>query len=190
MQFSFQHLNIYFSFLHKATKTSGLRPMEQKDTKAVQELINTYLKQFNLAPVMDEEEVAHWFLPREHIIDTFVVEVKHSLTTSRTCMWMLLVKNYYQHQVFWNAVEIWSHDSTFCSSYCILMVRKCLFECHKLHCSYNFLKKSFEISKYHLRVLEVLCQRTLHIFKTTFPHSVCLPDPCYFSREVTVIVQY
>lgn len=52
--------------------------MEQKDTKAVQELINTYLKQFNLAPVMDEEEVAHWFLPRDHIIDTYVVEVKYA----------------------------------------------------------------------------------------------------------------
>lgn len=50
--------------------------MEQKDIKAVQELINSYLKQFNLAPVMDEEEVAHWFLPQDHIIDTFVVEVK------------------------------------------------------------------------------------------------------------------
>uniref|UniRef100_A0A2K5PRA3 Glycylpeptide N-tetradecanoyltransferase n=1 Tax=Cebus imitator TaxID=2715852 RepID=A0A2K5PRA3_CEBIM len=56
------------------TKTSGLRPMEPKDIKSVRELTNTYLKQFHLAPVMDEEEVAHWFLPREHIIDTFVVE--------------------------------------------------------------------------------------------------------------------
>lgn len=83
MQFSFstsQHL--FFFCYNKATKTSGLRPMEQKDTKAVQELINTYLKQFNLAPVMDEEEVAHWFLPRDHIIDTYVVEVKRALTTS------------------------------------------------------------------------------------------------------------
>lgn len=61
---------------NKVTKTSGLRPMEPKDVKAVRELINSYLKQFHLAPVMDEEEVAHWFLPREHIIDTFVVEVK------------------------------------------------------------------------------------------------------------------
>ncbi|XP_021097747.1 glycylpeptide N-tetradecanoyltransferase 2 isoform X4 [Heterocephalus glaber] len=60
--------------LPDVTKTSGLRPMEPKDIKAVQELINSYLKQFHLAPVMDEEEVAHWFLPREHIIDTFVVE--------------------------------------------------------------------------------------------------------------------
>lgn len=53
--------------------------MERKDIKAVQELINNYLKQFNLAPVMDEEEVAHWFLPQDHIIDTFVVEVRESL---------------------------------------------------------------------------------------------------------------
>ncbi|KAF4023215.1 hypothetical protein G4228_015297 [Cervus hanglu yarkandensis] len=60
--------------LPDVTKTSGLRPMEPRDIKAVQELTNTYLKQFHLAPVMDEEEVAHWFLPQEHIIDTFVVE--------------------------------------------------------------------------------------------------------------------
>ncbi|XP_032662233.1 glycylpeptide N-tetradecanoyltransferase 2 isoform X3 [Chelonoidis abingdonii] len=67
--------------LPDATKTSGLRPMEQKDIKAVQELINSYLKQFNLAPVMDEEEVAHWFLPQDHIIDTFVVESSNGILT-------------------------------------------------------------------------------------------------------------
>ncbi|XP_040306888.1 glycylpeptide N-tetradecanoyltransferase 2 [Herpailurus yagouaroundi] len=60
--------------LPDATKTSGLRPMEPRDIKAVRDLTNTYLKQFHLAPVMDEEDVAHWFLPQEHIIDTFVVE--------------------------------------------------------------------------------------------------------------------
>lgn len=75
--------------------------MEQKDTKAVQELINAYLKQFNLAPVMDEEEVAHWFLPRDHIIDTYVVEVKHALTTSWMYMWMPLAESSYQPS-FWN----------------------------------------------------------------------------------------
>ena len=71
------HLPTLFCFHHnKATKTSGLRPMEPRDVRAVRDLTNTYLKQFHLAPVMDEEEVAHWFLPQEHIIDTFVVEVK------------------------------------------------------------------------------------------------------------------
>ncbi|XP_037702571.1 glycylpeptide N-tetradecanoyltransferase 2 isoform X2 [Choloepus didactylus] len=63
------------------TKTSGLRPMEPKDIKAVRELINSYLKQFHLAPVMDEAEVAHWFLPQEHIIDTFVVESSNGKLT-------------------------------------------------------------------------------------------------------------
>ncbi|XP_061443747.1 glycylpeptide N-tetradecanoyltransferase 2 isoform X3 [Rhineura floridana] len=67
--------------LPDATKTSGLRPMERKDIKAVQELINNYLKQFHLAPVMDEEEVAHWFLPQDHIIDTFVVESSNGILT-------------------------------------------------------------------------------------------------------------
>ncbi|XP_038653883.1 glycylpeptide N-tetradecanoyltransferase 2 isoform X2 [Scyliorhinus canicula] len=55
-------------------KTMGLRPMEQKDVKRVQELLFNYLKQFELAPVMSEEEVIHWLLPRENIIDTYVVE--------------------------------------------------------------------------------------------------------------------
>ncbi|XP_043923442.1 glycylpeptide N-tetradecanoyltransferase 2 isoform X2 [Protopterus annectens] len=55
-------------------KTAGLRSMERKDVKGVQELLRNYLKQFHLAPVMDEEEVTHWFLPRANIIDTYVVE--------------------------------------------------------------------------------------------------------------------
>ncbi|XP_030177735.1 glycylpeptide N-tetradecanoyltransferase 2 isoform X2 [Lynx canadensis] len=67
--------------LPDATKTSGLRPMEPRDIKAVRDLTNTYLKQFHLAPVMDEEDVAHWFLPQEHIIDTFVVESCTTLLT-------------------------------------------------------------------------------------------------------------
>ncbi|RXM29223.1 Glycylpeptide N-tetradecanoyltransferase 2 [Acipenser ruthenus] len=57
-----------------ATKTAGLRTMEKKDVKQVQELLEKYLKQFHLGPVMDEEEVTHWFLPQENIIDTYVVE--------------------------------------------------------------------------------------------------------------------
>lgn len=69
---------VLFFTLIKVTKTSGLRPMEPRDIKEVRELTNSYLKRFHLAPVMDEEEVAHWFLPQEHIIDTFVVEVKRS----------------------------------------------------------------------------------------------------------------
>lgn len=50
--------------------------MEHRDISAVHKLLTEYLKQFHLTPVMSREEVEHWFLPQENIIDTFVVEVR------------------------------------------------------------------------------------------------------------------
>ncbi|PIO26867.1 hypothetical protein AB205_0075960 [Aquarana catesbeiana] len=55
--------------------------MERKDVTMVQHLLNHYLSQFNLAPVMDEEEVLHWFLPQDNIIDTYVVESSNGVLT-------------------------------------------------------------------------------------------------------------
>lgn len=50
--------------------------MTKKDVPLVHRLLREYLSQFNLVPVMNQEEVAHWLLPQENIIDTYVVEVK------------------------------------------------------------------------------------------------------------------
>lgn len=73
------HLTQAFSLLPfapiKSTKTPGLRPMERRDIPQVTELLQKYLKRFQLAPTMGEQEVAHWFLPQDNIIDTYVVEV-------------------------------------------------------------------------------------------------------------------
>uniref|UniRef100_A0A8B9SHF1 Glycylpeptide N-tetradecanoyltransferase n=1 Tax=Anas platyrhynchos TaxID=8839 RepID=A0A8B9SHF1_ANAPL len=60
--------------LPETPKTPGLRPMEHKDISAVHKLLTEYLKHFHLTPIMSREEVEHWFLPQENIIDTFVVE--------------------------------------------------------------------------------------------------------------------
>ncbi|XP_043911055.1 glycylpeptide N-tetradecanoyltransferase 1 [Protopterus annectens] len=60
--------------LPETYKTSGLRTMENKDIPMVHKLLTEYLKQFHLTPVMSKDEVEHWFLPRENIIDTYVVE--------------------------------------------------------------------------------------------------------------------
>lgn len=49
--------------------------MERRDIGQVTELLQKYLRRFQLAPSMGEEEVAHWFLPQDNIIDTYVVEV-------------------------------------------------------------------------------------------------------------------
>lgn len=58
--------------------------MTVKDVPAVHRLLNEYLSLFNLVPVMSPEEVQHWLLPQENIIDTFVVEVLHSLNPKNT----------------------------------------------------------------------------------------------------------
>ena len=39
-----------------------------------------YLNKFNLAPIFTEEEFIHWFVPREGIIDSFVVEQDGTIT--------------------------------------------------------------------------------------------------------------
>lgn len=49
--------------------------MTKKDVPVVNRLLREYLSQFNLVPVMNQEEVAHWLLPQENIIDTYLVEV-------------------------------------------------------------------------------------------------------------------
>ncbi|KAG5854814.1 hypothetical protein ANANG_G00041760 [Anguilla anguilla] len=48
--------------------------MTRKDVPEVHRLLQEYLRQFNLAPVMSCEEVEHWLTPQENIVDTFVVE--------------------------------------------------------------------------------------------------------------------
>lgn len=68
-------------------KTPGLRPMEHKDISAVHKLLTEYLKQFHLTPVMSREEVEHWFVPQENIIDTFVVEVRGSSRMGAVLSW-------------------------------------------------------------------------------------------------------
>ncbi|MFT7799095.1 glycylpeptide N-tetradecanoyltransferase 1-like [Arapaima gigas] len=61
--------------LPETPKTPGLRPMTRQDVPVVHALLQQYLRQFHLVPVMSPEEVEHWLLPRENIIDTYVVEV-------------------------------------------------------------------------------------------------------------------
>ncbi len=54
--------------------TPGLRPMRVSDVPQVAELLNTYLAKYKLAPVMNQEEVAHWLLPVPDVVNTFVAD--------------------------------------------------------------------------------------------------------------------
>lgn len=65
--------------LPENTSTKGLRPMERKDIPEVKDLLTRYLARFDLAPIMDTEEVDHWLLGKEgtgeKVVWTYVVEV-------------------------------------------------------------------------------------------------------------------
>ncbi|XP_048035462.1 glycylpeptide N-tetradecanoyltransferase 1b [Megalobrama amblycephala] len=60
--------------LPEMTKTAGLRPMTVQDVLVVQALLREHLKAFHLSPVLTLEDVKHWLLPQDGVIDTYVVE--------------------------------------------------------------------------------------------------------------------
>lgn len=67
---------IKLSKLPEKPQIPGLRKLEEKDLKQVHLLLSENLKQFDLVPLFDLNEMAHWFLPIPNVIDSYVVEVK------------------------------------------------------------------------------------------------------------------
>ncbi|XP_075492766.1 glycylpeptide N-tetradecanoyltransferase 1-like isoform X1 [Primulina tabacum] len=56
------------------TSIPGFRKMERHDLPAVTRLLRNYLKQFVVAPDFDENDVEHWMLPQENVVDSYLVE--------------------------------------------------------------------------------------------------------------------
>jgi len=52
----------------------GLRPMELRDVSTVHKLLNTYLGTRKVHMQFTEAEINHFFLPRENVINSYVVE--------------------------------------------------------------------------------------------------------------------
>ena len=52
----------------------NVRPMEEKDVKAVTKLLNEYLKRFEVRLKFSEKEIAHMLIPQENLIHSYVVE--------------------------------------------------------------------------------------------------------------------
>ncbi|XP_077406405.1 glycylpeptide N-tetradecanoyltransferase 2-like [Vanacampus margaritifer] len=70
-----------FYRLPESTKTAGLRPMTKNDTGRAHKLLQANLSKFHLKASWSLEEVAHWLLPRENVIDTYVVEADDGVLT-------------------------------------------------------------------------------------------------------------
>lgn len=58
------------------TKTPGLRPVTKEDLAGIHSLLQSNLHKFHLSPILSLQEIEHWLLPRENVIDAYVVEVK------------------------------------------------------------------------------------------------------------------
>ncbi|XP_044034402.1 glycylpeptide N-tetradecanoyltransferase 1-like isoform X2 [Siniperca chuatsi] len=63
-----------FNRLPEVTKTPGLRPVTKEDVAGIWSLLQANLRRFHLSPILSMQEVEHWLLPRENVIDTYVVE--------------------------------------------------------------------------------------------------------------------
>ncbi|KAL4222954.1 glycylpeptide N-tetradecanoyltransferase [Mactra antiquata] len=66
--------------LPDSTKVPGFRPFTPADVTDTFRLLSKYLSDLDLAPVFTEEEFRHWFIPRNGIIDSYVVENNGTIT--------------------------------------------------------------------------------------------------------------
>ncbi|KAG3110654.1 Glycylpeptide N-tetradecanoyltransferase 1 [Phytophthora idaei] len=60
--------------LPETTSVPGFRAMQKKDVAQVTALLKTYLAKFDLVQQYDQNDVAHWMLPRQGVINAYVVE--------------------------------------------------------------------------------------------------------------------
>ncbi|KAG0719453.1 Glycylpeptide N-tetradecanoyltransferase 2 [Chionoecetes opilio] len=67
------------------TATRGFRRLQPQDVDSCHQLLQTYLKRFDLSPVFNREQFIHWFLPQDKIIDSYVVETGGKVTGEAQC---------------------------------------------------------------------------------------------------------
>lgn len=76
--------------LPDSTVTPGFRKMESRDVPAVTRLLSNYLSQFIVAPDFDANDVEHWLLPTENVVDSYVVESPESHEITDFCSFYTL----------------------------------------------------------------------------------------------------
>lgn len=52
----------------------GIRPMVKQDVKGVHTLLSDYLQKFEVHLHFNQDEIAHFLLPRDNVLESFVIE--------------------------------------------------------------------------------------------------------------------
>ncbi|KAG9441595.1 hypothetical protein H6P81_017449 [Aristolochia fimbriata] len=86
--------------LPESTATPGFRKMELRDIPAVTRLLRNYLSQFGVAPDFDEDDVEHWLLPKENVVDSYLVESPDSHEITDFCSFYTLPSTILGHQSY------------------------------------------------------------------------------------------
>ena len=73
--------------LPEEPQVPGIRKMVAADVPQSCALLKRYLAQFKLSLAFSEEEFAHWFLTREGVVYSFVVEARSSGSSAHTRRW-------------------------------------------------------------------------------------------------------
>lgn len=60
--------------LPEEPKLQGFKECTKEHVPQIYELLTTYLDKFDLTPKFSQEEIEHWFLPQEDVINSYVVE--------------------------------------------------------------------------------------------------------------------
>ncbi|XP_070708525.1 glycylpeptide N-tetradecanoyltransferase 2-like [Pempheris klunzingeri] len=81
-----------FNRLPEVTKTPALRLMTKEDVEGIRSLLQENISKFHLSPVLSVQEVEHWLLPRENVIDTYVVEGKDGTLTDMVSFYSVSFK--------------------------------------------------------------------------------------------------
>jgi len=94
--------------------TPGLRPLELKDCAEASALLMGYLAKFGLYMEFNAEEFAHWFCPREGVVECFVVEDPKTKKITDLCSFYSLPSSILNHPKYntLNAAYSWYNVST------------------------------------------------------------------------------
>lgn len=84
--------NAQFTRMHRLPKetTLNLRPMKESDAGKVCDLINDHMRQmYKVHITFDEEEIKHFFLPKEDVVYSYLVEADKGEITDFTSFYVL-----------------------------------------------------------------------------------------------------